>query len=75
MHHSASTSAFLPACPACTHGIGQAYSVSLGHGQRTVRYRCDSCAHAWQETSSDAEAMFTGSALRIETVGVRIPKH
>ena len=64
-----------PSCPVCTHGHGHATSISLGHGQRTLHYRCDNCAHVWHETTSDDDALFSGIASANEMAGGPGPKH
>ena len=54
----------LLACPVCDSADGEPTSISLGHGKRTLHYRCVRCSHTWHETTTDYGAMFTGYPQR-----------
>ena len=73
-HQSQSDHTYLLACPVCADAHGEPTSISLGHGQRTLHYRCVRCSHTWHETTTDHGAMFTGNAGWNETTGRAGPK-
>ena len=45
-------------CPACLRDEGQAISVTLEDGLRTVAYLCQACQHRWEETTRAPDALF-----------------
>ena len=43
-----------PSCPICQKGIGIPVSNSTGHWEKTITYRCPSCAYEWNVTSQSS---------------------
>ncbi len=40
-------------CPHCHTVRGEAKSIVVGDGKRTIGYACPSCGHTWKHTSDD----------------------